>query len=189
MTDVNFPYRAATAQELELLAAPETLNSIKELSDAITSINESFATAVRWSPAFKATGLTFTGSGTSYPTYNSHYVKYGKMVTFFIEIDMATVTNFGTGQLIAELPFMPLSGTMNHFHAWALVSPSVNPDFAGHVVLQADHLANTKDLDLHWYSAATATPKPVMENMLTGSSPLTLTNEVKIYVNGTYISS
>ena len=181
------PYRAATAQELELLAAPDTLNSIKELSDAVTSINQSFGTPVRWSPVLKATGLNFTGSGASYPTYNSYYVKYGKMVTFFIEIDMATVTNFGTGQLIAELPFMPLAGTMNHFPAWALVSSSVNPDLAGHIVLQADHLENTKDLDLHWYATETATPKPVIESMLTGSSPLSLTNEVKLYINGTYI--
>ena len=29
--------------------------------------------AVRWSPSFQATGLTFTGSGSTYPTYNSYY--------------------------------------------------------------------------------------------------------------------
>ena len=33
------PYRAATAQELELLAAPNALNSIKELADAIENIS------------------------------------------------------------------------------------------------------------------------------------------------------
>ena len=33
------PYRAATAQELELLAAPNTLNSIKELADAVVDIS------------------------------------------------------------------------------------------------------------------------------------------------------
>jgi hypothetical protein len=38
MSDVNYPYRAATAQELELLNAPNNLNSIKELSDAVASI-------------------------------------------------------------------------------------------------------------------------------------------------------
>ena len=33
------PYRAATAQELEILAAPNALNSIKELADAIDNIS------------------------------------------------------------------------------------------------------------------------------------------------------
>jgi len=39
MTDPNYPYRAATAQELELLAAPNALNSIKELADAIVDVS------------------------------------------------------------------------------------------------------------------------------------------------------
>ncbi|NBW20641.1 MAG: hypothetical protein EBR82_73015, partial [Caulobacteraceae bacterium] len=48
--------------------------------------------AVQYSPVFSATGLTFTGSGTAYPSYNSWYVKHGQMVTFQIQIDMTTVT-------------------------------------------------------------------------------------------------
>lgn len=144
---------------------------------------------VRWSPNFKATGMTFTGSGTTYPTYNSYYAKNGHIVSFWIQIDLDTVTNFGTGQYIAELPFMPLSGTMNHFSAWILVDPLANPDLAGHVVCQADHLANTKDLDLHWYQGATAEPKPTMERYLTGTSPVTLTTATTIYVNGTYLTN
>ena len=145
--------------------------------------------AVRWTPNFTATGLTFTGTNETHPCYNSHYVKVGKLVSFFVEIDCSTVTNFGTGQLNVELPFMPLAGSMNHFPAWMLINPSVNPDLAGHVVLQADHLANTKTLDLHWYRGATAEPKPIMESLLTGTSPITLTSAVKIYVNGTYIAA
>jgi hypothetical protein len=39
MTDVNNPYRAATAEELEIASAPIWENSIKELSDAIHSIS------------------------------------------------------------------------------------------------------------------------------------------------------
>lgn len=39
MSDVNYPYRAATAQELEILAAPDALNSIKELADAIPNFS------------------------------------------------------------------------------------------------------------------------------------------------------
>lgn len=144
---------------------------------------------VKYTPSLTATGLTFTGSGATHPTYNSHYVKIGKMVSFYIEINMATVTNFGTGQIKTELPFMPLNGSMNHFTAWSLVDPAVNPDLAGHVVLQADHLSNTKVLDLHWYRGATAEPKPIMESLFTSTSPVTLTTSSKIYINGTYIAA
>jgi hypothetical protein len=143
----------------------------------------------RWSPNFKATGLTFTGTGATYPTYNSHYVKNGRSVTFFVEIDLATVTNFGTGQYIAELPFMPLTGTMNHFQAWSLVDPAVNPDISGHVVLQADHLANTKDLDLHYLKQAGGANSPLMEALFKQGTPATLTTSSKIYINGTYITA
>jgi hypothetical protein len=143
----------------------------------------------RWSPNFRATGLTFTGTGATYPTYNSHYVKNGRSVTFFIEIDMTTVTNFGTGQYIAELPFMPLTGTMNHFQAWSLVDPAVNPDISGHVVLQADHLANTKDLDLHYLKQAGGANSPLMEALFKQGTPATLTTSSKIYINGTYITA
>jgi hypothetical protein len=144
---------------------------------------------VRWTPALTANGgFTFTGTNSTHPCYNSHYVKVGNLVSFYIEINLSTVTNFGSGQIKTELPFMPLADSMNHFSAWSLVDPTQNPDLAGHVILQADHLANTKVLDLHWLSAATATPKPVMENMFTGTSPVTLTTASKIYINGTYIA-
>ena len=39
----------------------------------------------RYSPAFTATGLTFTGTGATYPTYNSYYIKTGKLVSFVID--------------------------------------------------------------------------------------------------------
>jgi hypothetical protein len=146
--------------------------------------NPSFGEIVTWSPAFTATGLTYTGN----PTSSSRYVKNGHIVSFWIQIDLDTVTNFGTGQLKTELPFMPATGTMNHFPAWVYVDPSVNPDLAGHVVGQADHLPNTKELDLHWYLGATANPKPIMETFLTATSPVILTVNTTIYVNGTYFT-
>jgi hypothetical protein len=148
------------------------------------------AQVVRWIPTLTANGgFTFTGTNTTHPCYNSHYVKVGRLVSFYIEINCSTITNFGTGQIKTELPFMPLANSMNHFAAWANLDPAENPDIAGHIVLQADHLANTKVLDLHWLSAATATPKPVMENVFTGTSPTTLSPTTKIYINGTYIAA
>jgi len=143
----------------------------------------------RWTPNFTATGLTFTGSGATHPTYNSHYVKNGRMVSFWIAIDLATVTNFGTGQYKTELPFSPLTGTMNHFQAWANVDPAINPDIAGHVVLQADHLADTDVLDLHYLKQAGGANSPLMEALFVQGTPATLTTSSKIYINGTYITA
>lgn len=144
----------------------------------------------RFSPVFQATGLTFTGSGNTYPTYDSWYVKYGDMVTFNIKCVMATVTNFGTGQLKLELPFAPLSTAANHFSAWCWVDPSQPADeLNGHVQLVADHLPNSQVLDLHWLKETTATPKPLIESILSQGTPITFTTSSVIYVNGTYIAA
>lgn len=145
---------------------------------------------VRYSPVFSATGLTFTGSGITYPTYNSYYVKVGQQVTFNIEVQFTTVTNFGTGQFKVELPFMPLSGMSNHFPAWCWVNPALPADaLNGHIILEADHIPNSKTLDIHWVQATTAEPKPIIEKMLIQGDPVTFTTSSIMYVNGTYISA
>lgn len=142
----------------------------------------------RWSPVFQATGLTFTGVGETYPTYNSYYVKIGKLVTFNISIDLSTVTNFGTGQFKTELPFLPIPSAANHFSAWSWINPSQPADeLNGHVQMVADHLPNSQVLDLHWLKETTATPKPLIESLLSQGTPVTFTTSSKIYVNGTYI--
>ena len=165
-------------------------NQIATIGDVATAVGVGGNGEVtRWSPNFQATGLTFTGTDATYPTYNSHYVKNGRMVSFWIAIDLATVTNFGTGQYITALPYAPLTGTMNHFQAWANVDPLVNPDIAGHVVLQADHLENTTALDLHYLKQAGGANSPLMEAMFTQGAPATLTTSSKIYINGTYITA
>lgn len=148
------------------------------------------ATPVRWSPEFSATNMAFTGTGATYPTYNSYYIKNGQLVTFNIKILMSTVTNFGTGQYKTELPFLPISSAANHFSAWAWVDPTQPPDeLNGHVQLVADHLPNTKVLDLHWLKETTASPKPVIESQLIQGTPITFTTASFIYINGTYISA
>lgn len=143
---------------------------------------------VRYSPIFTATGLTFTGSGESYPTYNSYYVKSGKMVSFAIEVDCSTVTNFGTGQYKLQLPFTPAVG-FNHFSGWANIDTAVNPDVTnGHVILNADHAGITDVLDLHYLKQAGGAHTPIIEGLFLQGMPVTLTTSSKIYVNGTYIA-
>jgi len=147
-------------------------------------------TAVRWSPTFQATGLTFTGSNSTYPTYNSYYIKVGQLVTFNIKIQMTTVTNFGTGQFKVDLPFAPIASAANHFSAWAWVDPSQPADeLNGHVQMVADHLSGSQTLDLHWLKETTASPKPLIESLLVQGTPTTFTTSSIFYVNGTYIAA
>jgi len=145
---------------------------------------------IRWSPTFQATGLTFTGTNSTYPTYNSYYAKSGYLVSFWIEVNLSTVTNFGTGQLKLQLPYAPHTGTMNHFNGWIWYDPvgQSNPDLANHIILNVDHLPGSQTLDLHWLGGDTPTPKPVREFPVTGTSPYTLTTASKIYINGTYFT-
>lgn len=145
---------------------------------------------IRYSPTFSATGLTFTGSGSTYPTYNSYYVKAGQLVSFSIKVDFTTVTNFGTGQFKVELPFLPLSYSVNHFPAWCWINPAIPADeLNGHIILEADHLPNSTTLDIHWIQATTAEPKPIIEKQLSQGNPVTFTTASIMYVNGTYISA
>lgn len=147
------------------------------------------APPVRWSPEFKATGLTFTGTNSNYPTYASTYVKYGYIVSFWIQIDFTTVTNFGTGQIKVDLPFVPHTGTMNHFPGWVWYTPNGgDPDLANHIVLNCDHLPGSQTLDLHWLGGDTPTPKPTREFILTSTSPFQINTESRIYINGTYFT-
>ena len=144
--------------------------------------------AVRWSPVFQATGMTFTGAGATYPTYNSYYVRYGQLVTFNIKIDLTTVTNFGTGQFKVNLPFEPIPSAANHFSCWGWINPSQPADeLNGHFQMVADHVPSSLTLDLHWLKETTANPKPLIESILSQGTPATFTTASKMYVNGTYI--
>lgn len=143
----------------------------------------------RYSPTFAATGLTFTGSNGTYPTYNSYYVKAGKLVSFVIEVNLSTVANFGTGQYKLQLPFTPAVG-YNHFTGWANIDTAVNPDVTnGHVILNVDHAGVTDILDIHYLKQNGGANSPMIEGIFLQGTPVTLTTSSKIYVNGTYIAA
>lgn len=147
------------------------------------------AVAVRYTSNFTATGLTYTGTGTNAPGYYSYFLRIGQLVHFTIQINCSTVTNFGTGQLQASLPFMPLVG-YNHFAGWIWRDPDIPADDANHIILNVDHVGQTKTLDMHFLVGAPANPKPVIENKLIQGAPgYDLTTVSKIYITGTYITS
>lgn len=145
---------------------------------------------VQYTPSFTATGLTYTGSGLTHPCYNSFYVKNGHQVSFYINVNLSTVTSFGTGQFKLELPFTPHDGSMNHFLGWVWVDPSQPADqLNGHIQLVGDHLPASKILDLHWLGGDTPNPKPVIEHLFYQGYPVTITTASKLYISGTYISA
>jgi hypothetical protein len=145
-------------------------------------------TYVRYSPIFQATGMTFTGSGITYPTYNSYYIKSGLLVSFVIEIDFTTVTNFGTGQYKVELPSTP-AFAYNHFSGWIWADPNISPDTGtGHTILNADTAGITTVLDLHYLKQSGGANSPIREGLWTQALPVALTTISKAYINGTYIS-
>jgi hypothetical protein len=146
-------------------------------------------TSTRYSPTFQATGMTFTGTGVTYPTYNSYYVKAGLLVSFVIEIDFTTVTNFGTGQYKVALPFAPAFG-YNHFNGWIWADPNISPDIGtGHTILNADTAGITTVLDLHYLKQSGGANSPIREGLWIQGTPVNLTTISKAYINGTYISA
>lgn len=154
-----------------------------------TAAGGTISPVTRYTPTFTATGLTFTGTGATHPCYNSFYVRVGNLVTFSIQINMTTVTNFGTGQFKTQLPFTPYDGVVNHFPGWVWVDPSQPADeLNGHIILNADHLPGDRVLDIHWHKETTASPKPVIESLLVQGTPVTLTTASKMWFNGTYIA-
>jgi hypothetical protein len=163
-------------------------NQIATLGDIGTSSTTSFQ-SVRYTPTFTATGLAFTGTGATHPTYNSYYVKQGQLVSFVIEVNLTTVTNFGTGQYKLQLPFTPAVG-FNHFPGWCWADPNVDPDTGtGHTIINADTAGITTTLDLHYLKSAGGANSPIREGLFLQGTPVTLTTISKIYVNGTYIAS
>jgi hypothetical protein len=161
-------------------------NQIATLGDLGAGANGELT---RWTPNFTATGLTFTGSDATHPAYNSYYVKNGRMVSFNIEVDLSTVTNFGTGQYKLQLPFTPQFG-FNHFSGWAWADPNVSPDTGtGHTIINADTAGVTDILDLHYLKSAGGANAPIREGLFVQGTPVTLSTISKIYVNGTYITA
>lgn len=180
--DVDTTYGGSRA--LNVLQNWYTMQDIVDTAQATSGLD----TYIRYSPTFTATGMTFTGSGVTYPTYNSYYVKSGLLVSFVIEIDFTTVTNFGTGQYKVELPFAPAFG-YNHFAGWIWADPNIPPDTGtGHTILNADTSGITTVLDLHYLKSAGGANSPIREGIWTQDLPVPLTTISKAYINGTYIS-
>ena len=173
----------------EVSAGKFVSNDGYEFGDG-TIQNTAMGLLTRYTPAFTATGLTYTGTGVTHPCYESYYVKHLQMVNFQISVNLSTVTNFGTGQFKVELPFTPYGSFANHFQGWVWVDPTQPADdLNGHIVINGDHLYGDKTLDLHWNAATTSSPKPIIESTFSQGTPVTLTTASRIQISGSYISA
>ena len=168
---------------------PQSSQGVKgDTGDTGPSGSSELSSWTRYSPSFSATGLSFTGSGNTFPTYNSYYIKSGLLVSFVIEVNFSTVTNFGTGQYKLQLPTVPAIG-YNHFSGWVWADPNVSPDVGtGHVILNCDTAGITSTLDLHYLKQSGGANSPIREGLFVQNTPVTLSTISKVYVNGTYIS-
>ena len=187
--DIKGPQGDQGIQGIQGLPGPQGIQGVPGIQGIPgPSGTSGLETYVRYSPIFQATGMTFTGSGATYPTYNSYYIKSGLLVSFVIEIDFTTVTNFGTGQYKVELPSTP-AFAYNHFSGWIWADPNISPDTGtGHTILNADTAGITTVLDLHYLKQSGGANSPIREGLWTQALPVTLTTISKAYINGTYIS-
>lgn len=127
---------------------------------------------ISFTPTWTGTGLTYTGT----PTIG-FYSRVGKMITFFIRVNCATVTNFGTGFYYLTLPFTPdnhylfQNGGIHH------IASSRHYTFAG----DCNGSSNTLEL-----LVLTQHGSDLYFNQMKQSDPVTLNTNDWFYISGTY---
>lgn len=123
---------------------------------------------VPYTPTWSGTGLTFTGT----PALG-YYSRVGKMITYHIQVNCATVTNFGTGQYSLTVP----TGLNPGFDFQHLGGIHKNAD---HYTLLADLEASTNSFKLYHPTANGA------QDIFSYNKPVVLTTATTWYVAGTY---
>lgn len=128
---------------------------------------------VPFTPTWSGTGLTYTGT----PAVGQ-YSRVGKMITFYILVNMTNVTNFGTGNYSLTLP----SGLPSQIHAvvnGGLHDTSVN----AHLNLLGDLEPASETIELYYPTSNG------VNNRFDHNSPLNLTTADYFYISGTYFIS
>jgi len=125
-----------------------------------------------YNPVWSGTGLTYTGT----PATGS-YMKIGKMVTFRIHVDFATVTNFGTGKYSLTLPFAPVAHYM--FRDAGLHHTDPTPD--DHYQIGGDAEPGSTTMSLYYSSG----PQDIAMDF---NSPHAIHTNDFMYISGTYES-
>ena len=123
---------------------------------------------VTYTPTWSGTGLAFTGT----PAVG-YYSRVGKMITYNIQVNCATVTNFGTGQYSITLPAGLPSGYS--FQQIGGLHKSTS-----HFTLLADLGAASTSVTLY-HPAANGS-----QDIFSYNKPTVLTTACTWYIAGTY---
>jgi hypothetical protein len=123
---------------------------------------------VQYTPTWAGTGLTFTGT----PAVG-RYSRVGKMITYNIQVNCSTVTNFGTGQYSLTLP-TGLNSGYSFQHLGGLHKNS------NHYTLLGDLGAASNLIELYHPTANGG------QDVFTHNKPVTLTTAERWYIAGTY---
>jgi hypothetical protein len=121
-----------------------------------------------YTPTWSGTGLAFTGTPAT-----GTYIRVGKMVFYNIQVNCATVTNFGTGQYSITLP-TGLAPATSFQHLGGLHKG------ADHYTLLADLGASSTSITLYHPTANGS------QDIFSHNKPTNLTTSVTWYVSGTY---
>ena len=126
---------------------------------------------ISYTPTWSGTGLTFTGT----PAIGQ-YSRVGKMITYDIQVNCATVTNFGTGQYSLTLP----TG----------LNPAKDVMHLGGIHKGADHYTIFGDLEsgVNAFKLSHPTANGA-QDIFNYNKPTTLTTASKFYISGTYFIS
>jgi hypothetical protein len=128
-----------------------------------------------YNPIFGGTGLEFIGT----PGTGS-FVRYGDEVVFTIQVSLANVSDFGTGQYSVTLPLLPI--------ATASLTFSGTVDVAGGFSGAVHQIVGRTDLGEAFVRLSYPGSDGLLTD-LTGVAPATLTTSSRIYINGSYIAA
>ena len=121
-----------------------------------------------YTSTWTGTGLTYTGTPTS-----AGYILFGSLCHFRIKVDLATVTNFGTGQYFLTLPFEPADD-------YVFRDGGIHANTGSHYALMADAEIGELEMSL-WHPGAGG-----QDAVTDYNSPHTLTVDDYFYISGTY---
>lgn len=153
----------------------EFLNDSSVPSNQIATIGDianTVSSVTSYNPVWSGTGLTYTGT----PAVGS-YVRIGDVVTVQIDVTLANVTDFGTGQYFLTLPF----NSRYHTDVYGgsvhkIVGPTTN-----HHSLKG-HLSPAGNVVSIWDLGAAAQDEQFDHN-----SPVILTTADRFHMSFTYI--
>lgn len=125
-----------------------------------------------YSPVWSATGLTYTGT----PATGS-YIKIGNWVIVQIDVNFATVTNFGTGQYSLTIPF----ASKYHTDVYGGSVHDITPTGTDHYSLKG-HLVPSSTTVTIWDMASASKDEPMDHN-----SPFNLAVADRFHMSFSYI--